>query len=223
MTSVLSSASTTVLGLVSALVMWLGGHSVLRGTWTVGDYFSYNMFLAFMIAPVFQIVNIGTQLTEAFAGLDRTGEIMSELEENQSPERTLKMPPIQGTCASKMSNLPTRQISPYCTASALTRCPHRHSAGRFVGLRQIHDYQSALCLSHAFHGPHRSGRHRSRARRSQYFPFAAWCGAAGLVSFRRLDSRERDVLSPRRDRGAVSFCLPYGTRRRICGTLPGEL
>jgi subfamily B ATP-binding cassette protein MsbA len=97
MTSVLGSASTTVLGLVSALVMWLGGHSVLNHTWTVGDYFSYNMFLAFMIAPVFQIVNIGTQLTEAFAGLDRTGEIMAELEENKTPGRTAKMPPIQGT------------------------------------------------------------------------------------------------------------------------------
>ncbi len=97
MTSVLGSASTTVLGLVSALVMWLGGHSVLRGSWTVGDYFSYNMFLAFMIAPLFQMVNIGTQLTEAFAGLDRTSEIMAELEENQVAGRDLKMPPIKGT------------------------------------------------------------------------------------------------------------------------------
>jgi ABC-type multidrug transport system fused ATPase/permease subunit len=97
MTSVLGSASTTVLGLVSALVMWLGGHSVLNHTWTVGDYFSFNMFLAFMVAPVFQIVNIGTQLTEAFAGLDRTGEIMAELEENQAPGRVVQMPPIKGT------------------------------------------------------------------------------------------------------------------------------
>jgi ABC-type multidrug transport system fused ATPase/permease subunit len=96
MTSVLGSASTTVLGIVSALVMWLGGHLVLNNTWTVGSYFQYNMFLALMIAPVFQIVNIGTQLTEAFAGLDRTNEIMSEMEENQSPGRTEKMPPIQG-------------------------------------------------------------------------------------------------------------------------------
>ena len=70
---------------------------MLNHAWTVGDYFSYNMFLAFMIAPVFQIVNIGTQLTEAFAGLDRTSEIMAELEENQVPGRTLKMPPIQGS------------------------------------------------------------------------------------------------------------------------------
>jgi subfamily B ATP-binding cassette protein MsbA len=97
MTSSMSAASTTVLGLVSAIVMWLGGHRVLASTWTVGDYFSYNMFLAFMIAPVFQIVNIGTQLTEAFAGLDRTSEIMAELEENQSPGRTKNMPPIRGT------------------------------------------------------------------------------------------------------------------------------
>jgi subfamily B ATP-binding cassette protein MsbA len=96
MTSVLSSASTTVLGLVSGIVMWLGGHSVLTGHWTTGDYFQYNIFLAFMIAPLFQIVNIGTQLTEAFAGLDRTYEIMAELEENQVPGRGIKMPPIDG-------------------------------------------------------------------------------------------------------------------------------
>ena len=96
LTSVLGSASTTVLGMVSALVMWLGGHAVLSHSWTVGDYFSYNMFLAIMVMPIFQIVNIGTQLTEAFAGLDRTREIMAELEENQDPKRKLKMPSIEG-------------------------------------------------------------------------------------------------------------------------------
>ena len=97
MTSTLGAASTTVLGLVSSLVMWFGGQRVLGNSWTVGDYFSYNLFLAFMIAPVFQVVNIGTQLTEAFAGLDRTSEIMAELQENQAPERTKKIPPIKGT------------------------------------------------------------------------------------------------------------------------------
>jgi ABC-type multidrug transport system fused ATPase/permease subunit len=97
LTSVLSSASTTVLGIVSGIVMWLGGNSVLHGHWSTGDYFQYNIFLAFMIAPLFQVVNIGTQLTEAFAGLDRTGEIMAELEENKVAGRTLRIPPIQGT------------------------------------------------------------------------------------------------------------------------------
>jgi subfamily B ATP-binding cassette protein MsbA len=85
-----------MLGLVSSLVMWMGGHLVLKGQWTVGDYFQFNVFLAMMVAPIFQLVNIGTQLTEAFAGLDRTREIMSELEENQSPDRATKMPPIEG-------------------------------------------------------------------------------------------------------------------------------
>jgi ABC-type multidrug transport system fused ATPase/permease subunit len=96
MTSVLGSASTTVLGIVSALVMWLGGHLVLNSTWTVGAYFQYNVFLALMVAPVFQIVAVGTQLTEAFAGLDRTNELLAETEENQDPARTVKMPPIKG-------------------------------------------------------------------------------------------------------------------------------
>ena len=96
MTSTLSSALTAALGLVSGIVMWLGGHSVLAHTWTIGDYFAYNLFLAFMIAPVFQIVNIGTQLTEAFAGLDRTTEILAEMEENADPLRTRSVPPIGG-------------------------------------------------------------------------------------------------------------------------------
>jgi ABC-type multidrug transport system fused ATPase/permease subunit len=96
LTSVMSSASTTMMGLVSGVVMWLGGHAVIHGQWTTGDYFQYNMFLVFMVAPMIQITNIGTQLTEAFAGLDRTNEIMAELEENKSPERSEKMPPIVG-------------------------------------------------------------------------------------------------------------------------------
>lgn len=96
MTSVLGSASTTVVGIVSGLVMWLGGHLVLKGTWSTGDYFQYNMFLVYMVAPIFQIVQVGTQLTEAFAGLDRTNELLAELEENQVPGRAMQMRPIQG-------------------------------------------------------------------------------------------------------------------------------
>jgi len=96
MTSVLSATSTTVLGVVSSLVMWFGGRAVLGHHWDAGDYFQYNMFLAFMIAPAFQVVNIGTQLAEAVAGLDRTREIMAEPEENKTPGRVVKMPPIEG-------------------------------------------------------------------------------------------------------------------------------
>ena len=96
MTSALSATATTAVGLLTAIVMSMGGHLIMAHRWTFGDYLSYNMFLVFMTAPIFQIVAIGTQLTEAFAGLDRTNELMSELEENQSPSRTLKLPPIRG-------------------------------------------------------------------------------------------------------------------------------
>ena len=97
MTSALGAAATTAVGLLTAIVMSMGGHLIMAHRWTFGDYLSYNMFLVFMTAPIFQIVSIGTQLTEAFAGLDRTNEIMAELEENQSAGRNIEMPPIQGT------------------------------------------------------------------------------------------------------------------------------
>ena len=96
MTSILASASTTVVALVYGIIMWLGGQLVLHSTWTTGAYFQYTLFLGFMIAPVFQIVAIGTQLTEAFAGLDRTHELMSELEENKTAGRSIQMTPIEG-------------------------------------------------------------------------------------------------------------------------------
>ncbi len=98
-TSALSFAATTVLGIVGGLVMLLGGRDVLAHRLTLGDYFQYNMFLAFMIAPVFQIVNIGTQLTEAVAGLDRTLEILSEMDEFSDPKRTVKLGEIRGEVA----------------------------------------------------------------------------------------------------------------------------
>jgi subfamily B ATP-binding cassette protein MsbA len=95
-TSALSFAATTVLGIVGGIVMLLGGREVLNHQLTLGDYFQYTMFLAFMIAPVFQVVNIGTQLTEALAGLDRTLEILGEMDEFSDPKRTVKLGEIRG-------------------------------------------------------------------------------------------------------------------------------
>ena len=94
--SLMSLASTVVLGVVGALVMYFGATQVLAGHMTKGQYFQYTMFLAFLIAPVFQIVAIGTQLTEAIAGLDRTSEIMAEREEDADPRRTEIVEPIRG-------------------------------------------------------------------------------------------------------------------------------
>jgi ABC-type multidrug transport system fused ATPase/permease subunit len=84
----MSLASTAVLGVVGTLVMYLGAHQVNLGKLTPGGYVTYVMFLAFMIAPIVQLVAIGTQLTEALAGLDRTTEILNEREEDSEPGRT---------------------------------------------------------------------------------------------------------------------------------------
>jgi len=97
--SLMSLASTAVLGLVGALIMYLGAHQVVAGHLTTGGYVTYVMFLAFMIAPIVQLVAIGTQLTEATAGLDRTTEILSELEEDSSPARARVLGSIHGDVA----------------------------------------------------------------------------------------------------------------------------
>jgi len=96
MTSVMSMTATTVLGIVGAIVMLLSGHLALRGQMDDGTYIQYTMFLAFMIAPVIQVVNIGTQLTEAVAGVDRTMEILSEKDEFADEKRQVKLGEISG-------------------------------------------------------------------------------------------------------------------------------
>lgn len=95
-TSLLSLASTLILGIVGSTVMYLGARQELAGRITLGDYVTYTMFLAFMIAPVFQVVNVGTQLTEAIAGLDRTSEILAERPEDEEPGRTVSLGEIRG-------------------------------------------------------------------------------------------------------------------------------
>jgi subfamily B ATP-binding cassette protein MsbA len=86
--SLMTLSSTVILGIVGAVVMYLGAHLHAAGKLSPGSYFSYVMFLAFMTAPIVQLVNIGTQLSEALAGLDRTTEIMNEHEEDSEPART---------------------------------------------------------------------------------------------------------------------------------------
>ncbi|MGC2212014.1 MAG: ABC transporter ATP-binding protein [Silvibacterium sp.] len=98
-TSVMALSATTLLGVIGGLVMLLGGHQVLSGRMSVGEYVQYSSLLIAMIAPVFQIVNIGTQLTEAAAGLDRTMEILSERDEFIDPSRTQTLGPIRGDVA----------------------------------------------------------------------------------------------------------------------------
>ena len=95
-TSFMSLSATVLMGLVGALIMFVGARQITAGTMTLGGFMSYTMFLAFLIAPMFQIVAIGTQLTEALAGLERTREVLRERPEDADPRRTVSLPPITG-------------------------------------------------------------------------------------------------------------------------------
>jgi subfamily B ATP-binding cassette protein MsbA len=95
-TSFMSLSATSVLGIVSALIMYVGARRILAGTMTLGTLLTFTVFLAMLVAPVFQIVAIGTQLTEALAGLERTREVLEERPEDADPRRTLILGPIQG-------------------------------------------------------------------------------------------------------------------------------
>jgi ABC-type multidrug transport system fused ATPase/permease subunit len=97
--SIMTLSSTVVLGLVGGLVMYLGAHEHAAGRLTAGSYFTFTFLLAFLVAPIAQLVSIGTQLTEAMAGLDRTTEIMSEREEDSEPARVVADDNIRGDVA----------------------------------------------------------------------------------------------------------------------------
>ena len=95
-TALITSSSTFLLGLASAGIMGIGGYFIMNNSMTYGEFISFTLFLGFMIAPIVQMSNIGSQLTEAMAGLDRTQELMNMPEEDNSELRTIKLDSIKG-------------------------------------------------------------------------------------------------------------------------------
>ena len=98
MMSIMGLSSTVLMGIVSASIMWVGARQIGAGHISLGDFVMFTTFLAFLIAPVFQAVGIGTQLTEAFAGLDRTREVLEERPEDRDPHRTAGFVRAQKVC-----------------------------------------------------------------------------------------------------------------------------
>jgi subfamily B ATP-binding cassette protein MsbA len=95
-TSLMSLSAAGLMGIVSAIIMELGAHKILAGTMTLGTFFMFNIFLGLLVAPVFQIVAIGTQITEAITGLERTREILNEKLEDDEPGRTQTLERVNG-------------------------------------------------------------------------------------------------------------------------------
>ncbi len=96
MSSMVTSLGAFFMGLAGVLIMAYGGRLVIGGELSVGELFSFTIFLGFLVAPVVQMANIGTQMTEAFAGLDRTADLLSWPREDDDPRRDTSMPPVGG-------------------------------------------------------------------------------------------------------------------------------
>jgi ABC-type multidrug transport system fused ATPase/permease subunit len=95
-TALITSSSTFLIGLASAGIMGIGGYYMMNETMTLGEFIQFTLLLGFMVAPIVQMSNIGSQLTEAMAGLDRTQELMNMTEEDNPEVRTIQIDKIKG-------------------------------------------------------------------------------------------------------------------------------
>jgi subfamily B ATP-binding cassette protein MsbA len=94
--SAVTSFSTLIVGLIGVLLTLVGGRDILNGSMTLGDFFMYIFFTALVAAPLVEIASIGTQITEAFAGLDRIREIKRMATEDEDDESRERVGTIQG-------------------------------------------------------------------------------------------------------------------------------
>lgn len=95
-TALMTSSSTFLIGVATTGIMGMGGYYMMLGEMTTGDFLFFTLILGFMIAPIVQMSNIGSQLTEALAGLDRTEELMNMTAEEDNKLRTVELDTIEG-------------------------------------------------------------------------------------------------------------------------------
>jgi ABC-type multidrug transport system fused ATPase/permease subunit len=95
-TSAITAFATVVIGAVGVLMILFGGRAILAGTMTLGDLVMYVAFVAILAAPVIQIAAIGTQVSEAFAGLDRIRELMAMSSEDDEDEARAPLKSVDG-------------------------------------------------------------------------------------------------------------------------------
>ena len=94
--SAVSAFSTLLLGIVGVAIMWVGAHEIEAGRMTVGSFVSFTLYLGLLVGPVVQIVSIGSQVTEAFAGLERIRELRDESREDSGDADREPLPRLDG-------------------------------------------------------------------------------------------------------------------------------
>ena len=94
--SAIGAFATMVMGAIGVVMIIMGGRAIIAGTMTLGDFVMYIFFAGLMAAPLVSIAEIGTQITEAFAGLDRIHELRSELTEDAGDQRRAAVGAVDG-------------------------------------------------------------------------------------------------------------------------------
>jgi subfamily B ATP-binding cassette protein MsbA len=92
----MTSSATFLLGLATTGILGIGGYKIMIDELSLGEFLSFTFLLGLMVAPIVQMSNIGSQLTEALAGLDRTEELMNETAEEEDPNRHISIEQLQG-------------------------------------------------------------------------------------------------------------------------------
>jgi subfamily B ATP-binding cassette protein MsbA len=95
-TALMTSSSTFLLGIATTGIMGIGGYKIMVDELTIGEFLTFTFLLGLMVAPIVQMSNIGSQLTEALAGLDRTEELMNKIPESDEENRTILLKNIKG-------------------------------------------------------------------------------------------------------------------------------
>ncbi len=172
--SSLGSFATVIIGAIGILMILEGGHAVLSGSMSLGDLFMYGIFVGLVALPLINIASIGTQITEAFAGLDRLREVRSQVTEDAADEERAALPTLQGdlrfedvSFAYEPGKLVLRQVSFHAppgsttalvgssgsgksTLIGLVMAFHRPGQGRIVvdqrdlAAIRLHDYRQHL-------------------------------------------------------------------------------
>ena len=197
--SATGSVSTIIVGATGVIVLLVGGRAILEGRMTLGDLVMYTFFTGLMAMPLVQIASIGTQITEAFAGLDRINEIKQMVTEDEQDKTRRPLDSVRGDIAfdnvsfEYEAGVPVLKKRVVRSAVRLNDCPRR-----FERFREEHADRPRDGISSPAHGPRHNRRHRPAIDPAARVPVIAGCRDAGEFPFRRHHRRQHPVFAPGR-------------------------
>ncbi len=197
--SAVTAFSSLVIGSIVIAMILVGGSSIRAGRMTIGDLVAYLSFTALMTMPVIQLASIGTQLSEAFAGLDRIREIRRMATEDDEDASRDAMPDVRGQVAfddvtfEYNEGAPVLQhVSFLAPAGSTTALVGSSGSGKSTLISLVMTFNRPLA------GPRAGGRPRSDDGEAARLPRAARRRPAGQFSLRRHDRRQHRVRQPAR-------------------------